>query len=61
MIPINKEEATYLRASGAFNDVHVSSRTKKSKGKRYYATESFKTMKLLDEYRSKNVLSVYGR
>lgn len=59
MIIISKDEAYYLRDHGRDNDIHMSSRDKKSRGKRYYATESFKTMKLLDRYRQKKIVETH--
>lgn len=44
MISISAEEAKMLRDKGCANDVHMSSRSKKSRGKRYYATTSAKAM-----------------
>lgn len=51
MIPINKREAEYVRRHGREKDVHMSSMCKKSRGKRYWLTESPKSMKLLEDYR----------
>ncbi len=47
-----------LRLMGRGDDVHMSSKEHKSRGKRYYATESPKTLKLLDEYRERTLLCV---
>lgn len=48
-----------LRKAGRAEDVHMSSRDKKSRGKRYFATESFKTLKLLDKFRMSQVVRTY--
>ena len=61
MIHISQEEAFMLRGAGRGEDVHMSSRDKKSNGKKYFATESFKTVKLLDKYRRSSVLETYDR
>lgn len=60
MIAITKDEAFYIRSKGRASDVHMSSRDKKARGKRYYLTESFKSMKLLDEYRKSYLLETHG-
>ena len=59
MVNITQAEAFFLRASGRADDVHVSSRTHKSKAKRYFATESFKTMQLLNKYKNKHTVEVH--
>ena len=59
MIKITKEEAQYLFSHGRGIDVHISSITKNSRGKRYYATQSHSTMKVLNDYRSRMVTSTY--
>lgn len=59
MIIISKDEASYLRDHGRAEDVHMSSRDKKARGKRYYATESFKTMKLVQKYRASRIIETY--
>lgn len=51
MIPISKDEAFLLREHGRGKDVHMSSKDHKAKGKRYWATESFKSMNLIKAYR----------
>ena len=56
LIQISKDEAEYLRSNGLWYDVHMSSRNKKSKGKRYYMTTSPKASKLLDKYRSTSIV-----
>ena len=61
MIVISKEEAHMLRDAGRDNDVHMSSRSKKSRGKRYFLTESYKSMKLLNDYRSERTIEVHER
>ena len=59
MVNITQAEAFFLRASGRGEDVHVSSRTHKSRSKRYFATESYKTMTLLNKYRRQHVTEVH--
>ncbi len=51
MVKINQHEAFYLRDMGLGKDVHMSSKTHKGRAKRYFATESPKTMKALKKYR----------
>ena len=38
LLKITREEAEYLRSHGRGNDIHISSATKNSRGKRYYVT-----------------------
>lgn len=59
MIKISREEAQYLFANGRGVDVHISSITKNSRGKRYYVTQSHSTMKLLNDYKSKMTTATY--
>lgn len=59
MIRISKDEAAMLRKAGRGEDVHMSSRDKKSNGKRYFATQSYKTMKLIEKYRTDQVCDLY--
>lgn len=59
MIPISKSEANMLRSAGYSEHVHMSSRDKKARGKRYYATESFKAIKLLEKYRKNQIIETY--
>ena len=61
MIVISKEEAHMLRDAGRGSDVHMSSRSKKSRGKRYFLTESYKSMKLLNDYRNERTIEVHER
>ena len=61
MISISAEEAKMLREHGRGEDVHMSSRNKKSRGKRYFLTTSYKSMKLLNDYRSKRTIEVHER
>ena len=56
MITITKAEAAYLRDNGRSIDVHMSSRSKNSNGKRYFLTTSYKSMKLLNEYRNSRLI-----
>lgn len=60
MIRITKNEAEYLRANGKGYDVHMSSATHKSRAKRFYATTSPKTMKLLEKYRKQEVIEEHN-
>lgn len=55
MVRITRNEAFMLREKGRGRDVHISSRTHK---KKYYATESEKTLKILDRYRKNTTYSV---
>ena len=50
-----------LRENGRGHDVHMSSRNKKSRGKRYFLTTSFKSMKLLNEYRDSRTIEIHER
>lgn len=61
MISITGEEAKMLRENGRGHDVHMSSRNKKSRGKRYFLTTSFKSMKLLNEYRDSRTIEIHER
>ena len=60
MIKITREEAEYLRSRGRDNDIHISSATKNSRGKRYYVTQSRNTMQLLNKYRRASTKTTYG-
>ena len=51
LIDITAYEGNMLRKKGRGLDVHMSSRSKKSRGKRYFLTESFKSLKILSDYR----------
>lgn len=55
MIDITRQEAEYLRNNGVSNDVHMSSRSHKSRSKTYFLTTSPKAMKLLKKYRSGHI------
>ena len=57
LIDISANEAKILRKKGRGCDVHMSSRSKGSRGKRYFLTESFKSMKILNEYRNSRIIS----
>lgn len=61
MIKITKEEAQYLRSNGRSGDIHMSSMTKNSRGKRYYLTQSKAAMQLLNSYRKDITSEVYDR
>ena len=51
----------YLISNGRINDIHMSNRTHKAKAKTRFVTESPKTMKLLNEYRSSHISEVCVR
>lgn len=57
-VSITQKEAFWLREHGRGMDVHMSSITKKSRGKNYFATESPKTMAMLNKLRS-DIISTY--
>lgn len=59
MIKITKEEAQYLRSNGRSNDIHMSSATKNSRGKRYYLTQSKAAMQLLTNYRKQTTSAIH--
>jgi hypothetical protein len=59
LIKISKDEATYLREHGRGKDIHLSSATHKARAVRYYLTQSFKSMKLLNSYRASKIISTY--
>lgn len=59
MVEITQDEAIMLRESGRSDDVHMSSRTKKSRGKKYFMTESYKSIKLLNEYRKNKITEIH--
>lgn len=59
MITIDKEEAAYLRANGRSHDIHMANQQHKSAHKSYCATESPKTMKLLQKYRKDRIVYSY--
>lgn len=58
VIQISQAEAQYLREHGCSEDVHVSSITAKSRGKRYYATETRTTLALLKKFNAERVTLV---
>ena len=51
MLKISRDEAQYLFSHGRGEDIHISSITKNSRGKRYYATQSYATMQMLNKDR----------
>ena len=55
MLKITRNEAFMLRENGRGRDVHVHNRTHH---KTYYATESERTLEMLDKYRKACVLSI---
>lgn len=59
MIQISQNEAKYLRSRGRAKDVHMSSITSKSRGKRYYLTEDYKSLQLLEQYRKRIITYTY--
>jgi len=61
MVEITQDEAKMLRDNGRSEDVHMSSRTKKSRGKRYFMTESFKSKNILNEYRNLKITETYTK
>ena len=61
MISISQKEAKMLREHGRGEDIHMSSRNKKSRGKRYFLTESYKSMKILNGYRKANTLETHEK
>ena len=61
MVEITQDEAKMLRDNGRYEDVHMSSRTKKSRGKRYFMTESFKSKNILNEYRNLKITETYTK
>ena len=61
MINVTRNEAQYLRSRGRGEDIHISSITKNSRGKRYYVTQSHAAMKLLWKYRESMISDTYER
>lgn len=59
MVKISQAEAQYLRANGRSEDIHMSSHDKKGHAKKYYATESRKSMKLLNDFRESRVIETF--
>ena len=59
MINISQAEAKYLRNNGRAHDIHMSSQNKKGRGKKYYLTESYKSLKLLNDYRNKRIIETH--
>lgn len=55
MIKISQQEAEFMRSNKFGYLVHVSSATHKGRAKRYYLTEERKGLKLLAEYKEKEV------
>lgn len=60
MIKISSSEAEYLRSKRMGKDVHMSSSTHKSRAKRYWMTESNKSMAILADYRRKQTVRSEG-
>ena len=60
LISITQDEANLLRENGRGEDVHIASKTHKSRGKSYYATENPKTLELIENYRKDHILYSYG-
>lgn len=60
MEKISRAEAEYLRQNGRAVDVHTSSKNHKGKSKKYYVTTSYKSLKLLREYRE-SLVKVEGK
>ena len=61
LIDITRDEADMLRENGRGKDVHMSNQKHKSRGKSYFVTTSFKTMKLLEKYRNDHIREVHDR
>ena len=59
LVDITKDEAEYLVSKGRAHDIHLSSSTHKSGSKTRFVTESWKTMKLLNEYRANQIVTTY--
>ena len=59
MIDISADEARMLRENGRGADVHMSGSTHKSRLKSYFLTTSPKSMKLLNEYRKKQLVETH--
>jgi hypothetical protein len=51
LITITSKEAEYLRSKGRGFDVHVTSKTHKSRGKKYWLTTRYRSVQLLNDYR----------
>lgn len=61
LIIINTKEAEYLRSQGRGFDVHVMSKTHKSRAKKYWLTTRNKSVQLLNDYRkSKHQTDLYN-
>lgn len=56
MVKITANEAKYLREHGHGDEIHISSKTHKSRGKRYYLTENREPMRLLRNFRRKTTV-----
>lgn len=62
MVEISRKEAEMLRKTGFGGYVHMSSKTHKSRSKRYYLTEAKTPMDFLEYYRNnRKILSVYPK
>lgn len=59
LIKISANEAKYIRDHGQGHCVHMSSKTHKSSGKRYWMTSSPRAMKLLKEYKERELIEVH--
>lgn len=59
LIAISADEARYLREHKHADDVRVSSKTHKSRHKRYYAVESKGVHKMLEEYNKNKIIMTY--
>ena len=53
MVKITQKEAKYLREQNKGYNIHVISKTHKSRGKTYYLTEEPATLQILNDYRTK--------
>ncbi len=52
MVKITQKEAKYLREKNKGYNIHVISKTHKSRGKTYYLTEEPTTLQILNDYRT---------
>lgn len=49
----------YLVSKGRLHDCHLSSRTHRAGNKTRFVTESAKTLKLLQDYRTSKIITTY--
>ena len=60
LIKISQDEAKYLRENGRESDIHMASQCHKGRAKTYYLTTSYKSMKLLEKYRTSRITKTFG-